>query len=303
MNTGTQLSDYLKRATVLYVEDDDETREQFSSFLRRIVGSLLVARDGEEGLEVYRAHHPHIIITDIQMPNRDGLSMAGEIRSQDRTTRIIVLTAFEQVDYLKASINMGIDKYVTKPIDGMSLHDALMECAQTLLAEEDLQKAASTDPLTGLANRGRLIHQFQAEKNLSERHGTGFSLIIADIDHFKRVNDTYGHNAGDLMLKGVANTLLSSVRLEDTCGRWGGEEYLLILPRTSIDAAAIVAEKLRQAVSAMETEWDGEKISVTISLGVGQFKPGQDLEACVEQVDKALYRAKESGRNRFVIAE
>lgn len=301
-DASVQDQEYLKSLTVLYVEDDEDSRKLLTVFLKKICGNFLVAKDGLEGMAIYRVHRPKIIITDIQMPNMDGIAMASEIRKLDQSTQIIILTAFEELDYLKASINIGVSKYITKPVNQDNLHEILLECAHRLLAEETLQYAATTDVLTGLLNRRELIRQFQAQKSKSERHGTSFSVIIADIDHFKAVNDIYGHNAGNYVLKFVAHALKSSTRAEDICGRWGGEEYLLILPETDIFAASSVAEKLLLAVRNLSIFWELQKISVTISLGVNQFVHGMDLEVCVGQAYKALYRAKTGGRNRFVIA-
>jgi two-component system, cell cycle response regulator len=299
MTIPAQVQEYLRSLTVLYVEDDEDARKLFTVFLKRITGNLITAQDGREGLSAYHAHQPKIIITDIQMPNMDGITMAGEIRKLDKSAQIIVLTAFEEVDYLKASINIGVDKYMTKPADGQRLHEVLLECAHRLLAEETLHYAAMTDPLTGLINRRELIRQFQAEKSKFERHGAPFSVIMADIDHFKAVNDHHGHNAGDRILKGVAHAIKSSVRVEDICGRWGGEEFLLILPETDLSAASSVAGKLLLAVRNLETVWEKKNIPVTISLGVNQFVRGMDMEACIGRADEALYRAKAGGRNRF----
>jgi PleD family two-component response regulator len=122
------------------------------------------------------------------MPVRDGLEMAREVRAVDRKIPIILLTAFEQIDYLKNSINIGVDKYVTKPVDGLHLQQTLLECARRLRLEDDLHSAARTDPLTGLANRRELMNRFRAESARIERYGGVFSLLLADIDHFKQVN-------------------------------------------------------------------------------------------------------------------
>ena len=123
MDSATQDQEYLKKLTVLYVEDEDDVREQFTVFLKRFVGVLVTARDGVEGIEAHQAYQPDIIITDIIMPNMDGLTMIQEIRKFDNDIPIIVLTAFEQVDYLKRSINIGVDKYVTKPVNGFQLQE------------------------------------------------------------------------------------------------------------------------------------------------------------------------------------
>lgn len=289
---------FLKGLTLLYVEDEEEVRTQFVRFLSRLVGKLLVACDGEEGLAVYHDQAPHMILTDILMPVRDGLEMAREIRAVDRKIPIILLTAFEQIDYLKNSINIGVDKYVTKPVDGLHLQRTLLECARRLRLEDDLHSAAQTDPLTGLANRREVMNRFKAESARVERHGGVFSLLLADIDHFKLVNDTFGHPAGDQVLKRVADVLAKSTRAEDVCGRWGGEEFLLMLANTDEAAALSAAEKLRLAVAELETVWEGTPIAVTLSFGVGSYRPGMSLDDSITDVDKALYRAKANGRNR-----
>lgn len=295
--------EYLKQLTVLYVEDEAEARQQFALFLSRLVGTLIVAENGAEGLAAFLEHRPRIVITDIQMPIMDGLAMAAEIRSHDRLAQLVVLTAFEQVDYLKNSINTGVNKYLVKPINGFQLQETLLECAHTVRADEQLESAARTDLLTGLANRRELEIRFEAERGRALRYSTPFSVIIADIDHFKRINDTYSHLAGDRVLKMVADTFVSCTRAEDCCSRWGGEEFLLLLTDADLTAAAVVAEKLRSAVAAMTTVWEGEPLQVTVSLGVSSFRPGMDMDACIKLADEAMYRAKESGRNRVVLAE
>lgn len=296
--TLDQQQEFLKNCTLLYVEDEEDARDQFSYFLSDSVGNLVVATNGKEGLEAYGSKHPRIIITDIQMPFMDGLSMVREIRENDRTIPVIVLTAFEEIDYLKRSINIGVDKFLTKPVDAIELQDALLECARRLMSEEALRSAAAFDSLTGLANRKETTKRFEVEKSRAERHDTPFSLIIADLDHFKKVNDTFGHIAGDLVLKSVCGVFTSLIRSEDTCGRWGGEEFLVILPETELGDAVTVAEKLRYAVSELVITWGSKNIAVTISMGVTGFKPGMNMHDCIESADKALYRAKSGGRNR-----
>ncbi len=222
MNDAQQARQCLKNITVLYVEDEDEAREQFTQFLNRLVGVLITAKDGAEGLAAFHEHKPQLIITDIQMPNMDGIAMCHEIRKVDSSVPIIILTAFEQIDYLKESINLHVDRYLTKPVEGQMLYDILLDCARQLEEDTALHNAANSDPLTGLANRRELMNRFAAEKNKAERHGTPLSLLIGDIDHFKRVNDNYGHLAGDQILKAVAQNFKACLRREDICGRWGG---------------------------------------------------------------------------------
>ncbi len=302
MITDTQDQEYLKTLTVLYVEDEEDTREQFKQFLARLAGRLITAENGAEGLAACHEHHPDIIITDIQMPVMDGLEMVQELRILDASIPIIVLTAFEQIDYLKRSINLGVNKYLSKPVNGFELRDTLLDCAHILREKMLVEAAARIDLLTGLANRREIMARFHAEKARLERNSTLLSIIIADIDHFKRVNDSFGHLAGDQVLKDVATTLASNIRAVDICGRWGGEEFILLLPETSLDDAVLVAEKLRVAVSSITSIWKNSAIRTTISLGVGMLLPGMDIEESTDLVDKALYRAKKGGRNRVEVA-
>lgn len=302
MIADTQDQEHLKTLTILYVEDEEDTQEQFKQFLIRFAGHLVTASNGAEGLAAYHQHHPDIIITDIQMPVMDGLEMVHELRGLDMAVPVIILTAFEQIDYLKRSINLGVNKYLSKPVNGFELRDTLFECARLLREKKLVESAARIDLLTGLVNRREIMARFHAEKARAERNNTSLSIILADIDHFKRVNDTFGHLAGDQVLKDVAATLASHIRAVDICGRWGGEEFIVLLPETALDDAVFVAEKLRTAVSSTPSTWKNSEIQTTISLGVGMHLPGMDIEESTDLVDKALYRAKKGGRNRVETA-
>jgi diguanylate cyclase (GGDEF)-like protein len=165
-----------------------------------------------------------------------------------------------------------------------------------------LEITARTDLLTGLANRWEIMARLEAEQSRSERHDAPFSLLICDVDYFKDVNDTYGHSAGDRMLKGIADALSGAVRSEDFCGRWGGEEFLVMLPETGLAKAQLVAGKLLGAVRDMRVPWEGHKLSVTMSIGVGEFRSGMTIDHFIKVVDDALYSAKKSGRDRCMVA-
>lgn len=151
MSVSKQDQDYLKTLTVLYVEDDEDARKQFTEFLMRPIGTLLTAVNGAEGLEMYRRHKPHIVVTDILMPVMDGLTMVKEIRDLDPSVPVIVLTAFEQTGYLMRAINLGIDKYVTKPVNSYLLFEGLLECAHRLNAEEALRNHSSALSVEAIA--------------------------------------------------------------------------------------------------------------------------------------------------------
>jgi diguanylate cyclase len=166
-----------------------------------------------------------------------------------------------------------------------------------------LEVTARTDLLTGLANRWKIMEQLEAEQSRAERHGSTFSILIADLDHFKLINDTYGHLAGDRVLKAIADCFSGSLRGEDFCGRWGGEEFLIVLPETGLQQACQVAEKLIAGVRQTSVVWEQQRLGVTVSVGVGSFRQGMSLDACIKLADDAMYVAKREGRDRYFAAE
>lgn len=170
--------------------------------------------------------------------------------------------------------------------------------SQLMELKARVELIARTDLLTGLANRWETMARLEAEKSRSERYGTLFSVLMADIDFFKGINDSHGHQAGDRVLRVLAETLRSNLRNEDLCGRWGGEEFLLILPETDRNHAAVVAEKLLARVRSMGVQWEGCPIPVTMSVGYGVCAPGTALDDFLLRVDDALYAAKAGGRDR-----
>ncbi len=161
-----------------------------------------------------------------------------------------------------------------------------------------LSTDARTDYLTGLSNRRDIVERLEGEISRTHRHRDPFSLIIVDIDRFKEVNDSHGHEAGDRLLEAVALALRASLRLEDYCARWGGEEFLICLTRASLEGALVVAEKLRSSIESLEIDYQGARISRTISLGVAQYTDGESLDEIVRGADRALIEAKQAGRNR-----
>lgn len=168
---------------------------------------------------------------------------------------------------------------------------------------EALEKAALTDALTGLPNRRAMNERLQAEAKQAERNGQTFAVIMGDIDRFKRVNDTYGHEVGDDVLRAVAATLPASLRGYDSCSRWGGEEFLILLPNTDQQGGLQTAERMRESIEALDIPMeDGTKIPVTISLGLALGHGPADLDHALIQADEALYEAKKAGRNRVACA-
>ncbi|QOC22477.1 GGDEF domain-containing protein [Wenzhouxiangella sp. AB-CW3] len=166
------------------------------------------------------------------------------------------------------------------------------------LANQKLAEHAATDPLTGLSNRRHIKPQLHSETARARRHGTPYSILMADLDHFKTVNDRYGHAVGDLVLQETARRMRAVVRTEDRIARWGGEEFLILLTECDADQAAIAAEKIRQYMADEPFQCDGHAIPVTISIGVAQHEGAQEPDEVIERADQALYQAKQDGRNR-----
>lgn len=185
---------------------------------------------------------------------------------------------------------------------GMAAYTARFYYATVRRAEGQLLALAATDPLTGLANRRNLIAS--AENTLARAlpADQGTALVIADIDHFKQINDQYGHEAGDQVLITMGALLLQTCRAHDVVARWGGEEFLVLLPNTTIDAAGALAERIRHAVAAHPMHHAGQRMRATLSMGVAQVQPGEALNAAIARADRALYQSKEAGRNRITIA-
>ena len=173
---------------------------------------------------------------------------------------------------------------------------------QLVEMSRSLDLTTRIDVMTGLANRRDILGKIEQEFSRAHRHQRTFSVILADIDGFKRINDTHGFNAGDELLVEIANVLRGSVRSEDVCARWGGEEFLFLLPETGIEGAESVAQKIHQSVSMTEFRVNKPGIRITISLGVSEYNQGQTTFECIANAEQALHQAKRSGKNRYCIA-
>ncbi|MDQ1340384.1 MAG: two-component system, cell cycle response regulator [Campylobacterota bacterium] len=413
----------LKRLTVLYVEDEDEIRQSLLRFLQRRVDKVYTAKDGKEGLELYKEHKPNLVITDIQMPIMNGLAMAEEIKKINIDAPIIITTAFSDEEYFLKAIDIGIDKYVKKPIDNKLLLHNMTKIAHFIANEQELaekkwfietildaspnfilitdgkeifylnksimdffgvrtleefeeknktiddfivnknsanekkfgswfetldeegekviymtqeeglkidanafmvrakrisssnpkrflviftdithfekekekfKELSIKDPLTNIYNRNKFNEMLDAEIRRSQRFQNEFSLIMFDIDYFKTVNDTYGHQVGDYVLKKISSLVNDHIRTLDLFARYGGEEFIMLLPETSLRYAIGVAEKLRVIIESCEM--DIVK-NITCSFGVVEYIENEEKDKLIKRVDDMLYKAKNNGRN------
>jgi diguanylate cyclase (GGDEF)-like protein/PAS domain S-box-containing protein len=414
--------DDLKMLSILYVEDDEDIREQMTQYLRRRVGTLLVAKNGVEGLNLYRTEQPDMIVTDILMPIMDGLEMADEIRKTDITIPIIVTTAFESTRYFMRSIEIGIDKYVTKPVDTDLFYRALQSCSHRIKLDKQLQLAykvfehcaegilitdvnkeicwinpsfteitgyteecvlgkkpqllssgrqdkcfylamwaeitekscwkgeiwnkrkngevypqwlsinvlldkhgnitnyvgifsdiserkaaedqirhlANHDPLTGLPNRNLLRDRMAVSLAHAGRKQHKIALLLFDLDNFKHVNDTFGHQTGDTLLLEVANRLKEAIRSCDTICRLGGDEFVIVLDEILDVTDAIRAAEVILEIISPNLAINGQVMGVSPSIGIVLYPHGgADLVTLLKNADAAMYAAKRAGGNRY----
>ena len=383
-----EVNKYLKNLTCLYVEDEDFIRDSFSLMLKRYFKELFIAKNGKEGLEIYKEKRPDIIISDIRMPEMDGIEMAKKIKEINPKAYIIFITAFSDIEYLKEAIEIGVEGYITKPIDRKILLKKLNFIADiiknerekeelfkilkavfdsqieaTILLENETPKICNkkfieefkdcnffnelkkfidlnntltqtieinnhtkrifevkikkideiftivylynitnfeneifNDELTKVYNRKYL------NKILEKKLNKKLCIIICDIDHFKQINDNFGHPKGDEILKNFSNLLKNNLRKSDLVIRIGGEEFLIILDGVeNIDIAVKVAEFLREKVE----QYDFNGIKITSSFGVccKYIQTYEDFAKLYQLTDKALYNAKKEGRNRVKVCE
>jgi diguanylate cyclase (GGDEF)-like protein len=296
---------------ILIADDDSVSRRILESTLRRLGHEPVTAEDGLSALDRLQAPDaPQLAILDWMMPGQDGLTICREIRRQESYTYLILLTSRDSRDDRVAGLDAGADDFLTKPFDAVELRarlhtgERILDLQSRLLEKEKaLRYQATHDVLTELWNRRYILDELQKELDRAKRDGKSLAVAVADLDNFKQVNDTYGHASGDGVLRTAAGRIRSVLRPYDSLGRFGGEEFLFLLPGCDGPCARDVAERARQAASAPVTV-PGGKISVTLSLGVSWtglagFEPGP----LVDSADGALYSAKREGRNRVVLAD
>jgi len=252
---------------------------------------------------------PRLALLDWMMPNMDGVEICRAIREKkpDPYIYLLLLTSRDQKQDVVEGIEAGADDYLIKPFDPQELRarihagERIIELEDRLIgAQEALRELATHDSLTGLLNRRACLDSLLTELNRGCRTGNPVCIVMADIDHFKRINDAHGHQTGDEVLCEVARRMQRSLRRYDTAGRFGGDEFLLVLPECSLEEGVKLTERICHLVRSEPVKAKNERIEVSISLGVAianQLAPA-DLEALLGSVDAALYRAKEAGRNR-----
>jgi len=299
-----------KRNRILIAEDDPVSRRLLQSLLVKWRYEVTVVTDGMEALQIFDSPGaPRLAILDWMMPSMDGVQICQRIRERrDRPyTYILLLTARSQKRDLLYALEQGADDYLTKPFDAQELRARLhvggriLTLQDNLLAaQEELHFRATHDELTGIPNRASIVESLTKEMFRQLRDHRSFGIVLADIDHFKNVNDNYGHLSGDDVLRAVARDMQSCTRPYDGVGRYGGEEFLIVAPDSDDVGTMALAERIRAHIESRPIPARAGPISVTVSLGVAASTgpPFVDFKTLLQRADDALYRAKANGRNR-----
>lgn len=295
---------------ILVVEDDAVTRARLAFLLRKDAYQVDVAEDGDAGWSLFQEGYYSFVLTDWSMPGLSGPELCRRIRNYEGElyTYLILITGKTEKSNIALGLEAGADDYVTKPFDSGELL-ARLRTGRRILdlqasereAKRKLQDLASRDGLTGVLNRRALEERLFEAFSYQQRRGTSLSIAMLDLDHFKHINDSFGHQAGDEVLRESARRVMAVIREYDSIGRYGGEEFMVILPDTSSEEAAQIAERIRSAIAERPiSTLDGSSVPATLSIGLATAEPvfGGHLKQVVEAADAALYRAKRGGRNR-----
>ncbi len=303
--------------TVLIAEDDPVFRHLLESWLRRWNYRVVAVNNGLEAWKILQEKNsPHMAILDWVMPGMDGIDLCRKIREGESGPYryVVLLTSKDEKHDVVAGLDAGADDYLTKPFDVKELRarvragQRILELQEALLrSQQALQFEAEHDPLTSLWNRGAIFKVMEREARRSHRTGEELGIIMADLDHFKDINDTHGHLTGDMVVQETGRRLGASVRSYDWVGRYGGEEFLIIVPGCDSARLAATGERLRRAISDRPFGNPPFEIAVTLSVGCVVAQPGKqntfNCESLLRAADEALYAAKANGRNRIETAE
>ena len=305
-------------ARILIVDDHEDNVELLRARLDARGYATLSASDGQEALECVRRTPPDLILLDIMMPKVDGIEVARRVKGDPTLPfiPIIMQTALDSTEQKVEGLDAGADDYITKPINFAELEARVRSLLRIKALQEEVERQKSsleqlnerllrisqTDGLTGLFNRRHIEEELEHMYQHSARLAEPLSVAMVDLDKFKSVNDTYGHQAGDEVLRQLAEILTKAIREIDRVGRYGGEEFMLLLPGTTAEEAVTFAERVRQAIEGHTFTFDGGSLQRTGSFGVATFPHPRvkNCDALVRAADEALYVAKETGRNKVV---
>jgi diguanylate cyclase (GGDEF)-like protein len=294
-----------QKLTVLVIEDHPDQRDLLAIVLQREGYRVVTAANGVEALEKLQQENIQIALSDIMMPKMDGFELVNKIRNDTalKNLYVILITARIQEGDRVRGLDLGADDYITKPFSFSELLARVRVGSRVVQYQQNLEHQTQVDSLTGLYNRRAFEKRIWEEFERTKRYGHPLSLLILDIDNFKLINDTYGHSGGDAALKQISDTLTVKTRQSDFQCRYGGEEFVLILPETEQDNALQVAEKVLEAVRNLRFTSNNNTFSLTISMGISSTSTKEylDWNDMLHDADQALYSAKHNGKDRAVV--
>lgn len=305
---------------ILVVDDVKQNLQVVIAILEEYGYGTTFATNGKQALERVHFSHPDLILLDLMMPGMDGLQVCKHLKSDSKTQEIAVmfLTASQEDSHLMKAFELGAVDYVNKPFKApellarvrthLELKHTRDELRKALEKQDklvlDLQKLATTDSLTGIPNRRQIWTWGEQELERAFRYQRPLSLFVLDVDHFKQINDTYGHHAGDRALQTMTSRVMKILRASDRFGRFGGEEFVGILPETELSKGVEVAERVRKTIADLSLELaENQKVQMTVSIGITNYhwkEANFTLEDLLKQADRSLYQAKQEGRDRVV---
>lgn len=297
----------MKGTTVLVVDDDPRFVHLVRANLERAGYQVLTAGGGPQALETVSADAPDAVVLDLMLPGMDGFEITNRIREFSKVPILMLTARAEQSDKVRG-LKVGADDYLTKPFDRNELRARLRVGSRILTlqrelisAREELRFQATHDVLTGVWNRAAVLDLLHRECERSARTGSSVAVLMLDLDHFKKINDTYGHLVGDLVLRDVASRITQNMRSYDLVGRYGGEEFLIVFPECDKTQIEQSANRIRLAIAASPVLTASAEIPVTVSLGATVNTGSQSERDTLFAADTALYRAKNAGRNRVIV--
>ncbi len=308
----------MAESTILIVEDDEIQRKATKGYLESTGYKVVGVEDGKSALKIVKTQEIDLIVLDLVLPDMNGNEVCRWLKlNQDtRGLPIIMLTAKSSINDKVTSLTAGADDHLLKPFNESELGARIYACLRTKALQDELRDKnrqleevlskveilAITDPLTHLYNRRHFENLIENEFANTARYKSPAACLMIDVDYFKSINDEYGHRAGDIVLKEISNIIKSCIRKVDTVARWGGEEFVVLLPRTNKEDSYTAAERILESIAGCK--FSGIKRRVTVSIGIASIpEPSIDkAEKLVDASDTAMYEAKNSGRNRIVVA-
>lgn len=307
---------------VLFVDDETQILKGIKRVIRKQPFQALYAEGGQQALAVLERQSVQVIVSDLKMPEMDGLTLLQQVQRRYPEIIRMVLSGVTDIDPVLEAIHVGrVYRYITKPYDDRELLSIINQALDTwriqqenrnLLAQlseqnrmlerqvEELAEIAVRDPLTGLFNHGYLHKCLSEEIDRSVRHNHSFVTIMADIDHFKKINDLNGHLFGDFVLKRLARLFEDNIRSSDKIFRYGGEEFCLLLTEINKDLSVTFCCRMLDIIRRQEFSYDGQSAKVTVSMGAAEFpQEAQDISSIIGLADRRLYNAKQAGRDRY----